>query len=440
MSETTQNALGRAIIKEAYIYNIDGVSLSITDNLVSVQIYEDIYNPFVSCEMMLIDYTSLAQKFPLVGEEFFRFSYQSIDGKIVSYEFFLGTKDTAGMTETNAAKGYVLRGVTKDRAFDTAKTVGRGYVGTYASIAGQIFDDFIKADSDGYTFNFEPSRGVSRYTVPQLSPLAAIEYCRSRAVATGESRTPFTFFRNSNGYSFTSLSGLFNRMASDPSAAITHTYAARQLPAEYDEQLANGTKVDIIKFEVASFYDTTDKIDGGAYNTDTYSFDLTTKAFVLKKRFNLAEHGNKFQLGGQGYANRSTFADSFANTRCVAYYVPTDCGWELNESNSTQKDLYPEYLGEMRAYTNLLTEYNIHYTIYGDSNVTAGQVMKINVPQSREMGIEGGNRGTQDKMYSGNFLCARVVHTFSFSENVDYYVHISAVNGARNFSIEDIRK
>jgi hypothetical protein len=440
MTDTTQDVLGRAIIKEAVIYNIDGVSLSITDNLISVQIHEDIYNPFVSCEMMLVDYDSLAKKFPLVGEEFFRFSYQSIKGKIVTYEFFLGTKDTAGMNEMNTAKGYVLRGVTKERAFDSAKTVTRGYVGTYASIAGQIFDDYIKPDSDGYSFEFEPSRGVSRYTVPQISPLAAIEYCRGRSVATGEARTPFTFFRNSDGYSFTSLSGLFNRMATQPSAAITHTYAARQLPAEYDEQLANGTKVDIVKFDVASFYDTTEKIDGGAYNADTYSFDLTTKAFVLKKRFNLAEQGNKFQLGGEGYVNRTAFADSFANTRCVAYYVPTDCAWELNDGNSTQKDFYPEYLGEMRSYSNLLSEYNVHYTIYGDSDVTSGQVMKINIPQSRELASKGDARGQQDKMYSGSFLCARVVHIFNFGENVDYFVHISAINGARNYSIEDIRK
>jgi hypothetical protein len=434
-----QNVLGRAIIKEAVIYNGDGVSLSVTDNLISVQIHEDIYNPFVSCEMMLFDYDSLAKKFPLVGEEFFRFAYQSVDGKIVTYEFFLGTKDTAGMTELNSAKGYVLRGVTKERAFDTAKTVSRAYTGTYASIAGQIFDDYIKLDADGHMFNFEPSRGVGRFVVPQLSPLAAIDFCRGRSVATGESRTPFTFFRSSEGYSFTSLSGLFNRQGSQPSASITHTYAARQMPAEYDEQLANGVKVDIISFDIASFYDTTDKIDSGAFNTDSYSFDLTTKAFVLNKRFNLVDDGNKFQLGGQGYNNRASFAETFANTRCVAYYVPTDCSWELNDSQSTQKDLYSEYVGEMKAYANLLTEYNIHYTIYGDSNVTAGQVMKINVPQSREIAAKGEGKSTTDKMYSGSFLCARVVHTFSFNENVDYYVHISAVNGARNYSIEDIR-
>lgn len=439
MAASTQNVLGRAIIKEAVIYNGDGVSLSVTDNLISVEIYEDIYNPFVSCEMMLIDYDSLAKKFPLVGEEFFRFSYQSIHGKIVTYEFFLGTKDTAGMTETNTAKGYVLRGVTKERAFDNAKTVQRSYVGTYAAIAGQIFDDYIKLDGDGFIFNFEPSRGVSKYLPPQISPLSAIEYCRSRAVAMGEARTPFTFFRSSEGYSFTSLGGLFNRKGSEAAAGITHTYAARQLPAEYDEQLANGTKVDIVRFNIASFYDTTDKIDAGAYNADSYSFDLTTKAFVLNKRFNLSDSGNKFQLGGQGYVNRASFADTFANTRCVAHYVPTDCSWELNDSQSTQKDLYPEYIGEMKAYTSLLTEYNVHYTIYGDSNVTSGQVMKINVPQSREI-ADTGARGTQDKMYSGSFLCARVVHTFNFSENVDYYVHISAINGARNYSIEDIRK
>ena len=102
--------------------------------------------------------------------------------------------------------------------------------------------------------------------------------------------------------------------------------------------------------------------------------------------------------------------------------------------------LRPHHVGEMDAYLNLVSEYNIHYTMYGDSDVTAGQVMKIAVPKARDMApTDGSGRTTNDGMYSGSFLLAQVRHTMTFDEGVDYYVRVSAINGARNMKIEDIK-
>lgn len=439
---TIQDTPGKAIIQEAYIYNTaSGVNVDVSKLLVSLDIYEDIYSPFVYCDMMVLDYDSFASKFPLAGEEFFVLKYKSPRGKVVSYHFFLYKNDSGAATPLSTAKGYVLRGVTLERAFDTGKTVSGAYTGSYAKIAAQIFDDFISKDTGGLQFNYEPSKSVGRYISPQASPLSAIEHCRARSVSTSEAKSPFVFFRNSNGYTFMSLNGLFNQSASEAAAQKTHTYASRTLPAEFSGQVNSGDiAVDIVSFDIATYYDTMSKIDSGAFNTDTYSFDLTTKSFTLRKRYNITDHASKFQLGGSQYYNRRAFAENFANTRCVAYYMPTNMGMELQGDTSTQKDFFPDHAGEMDAYLNLVSEYNIHYTMYGDSNVTAGQVMKIAVPKARDMApSDGSGRTTNDSMFSGSFLLARVRHTMTFDGGVDYYVRVSAVNGARNMKIEDIK-
>ena len=435
-----QNVLARAVIKSAYIYNtVSGKQVSVVGNLMNIDIYEDIYSPFVYCDLILIDYNSVAKQFPLMGEEYFVLSFNSIGGKQINYHFLLYKNDTGGMTPTNSAKGYILRGVTLERAFDTGKTVSSAYTGTYSRIAGQIFDDYIKKDTGGLDFNYEPSKSVQRYVVPQVSPLSAIEYCRSRAVSTSAAKSPFVFFRNSEGYTFMSMNGLFNKNAAAPSAQITHRYAPRSLPAEFNESGDAGSKVDIVSFDIVAYYDTMSKIDKGAFNTHTYTFDLTTKAFVLRKQYNLSDNADTFQLGGGSQYNRSSFTSLFSNTRCAAMYVPTNTSLEVNGDQSTQKDFFPDHMGEMMAYINLVSEYNIHYTMYGDSNVTAGQVMKISVPQAQEESPGTTSKYKQDAMYSGNFLCARVVHMLTFNENVDYYVRVSAINGARSKSVEDIQ-
>lgn len=439
MADTTvENTRGKAIIKNAYVYsNTDKTHVPIIDYIKTINIFEDIYTPFVYCEILIIDPDGLALKWPLSGEEFLVFSFQSPEGKIVNYHFLLYKNTTGGMTASASLKGYVLHGVTLERAFDSGMTVDASYVGTYAHIAGQIFDDYVKKFADGFEFNFEPSKSVYTYTPQQMSPLAAILYCRNRAISTSAAKTPFLFFRNSEGYTFMSMNGLFNKSASEPLAQITHHIAGKTLSAEDDVSDAMN-KVDIIDFDVVSFYDTVAKIDSGAFNTHTYTFDLTTKHFGLRKKYNLADAVGNFQLGGSNKsANREKFYGVFANTRTVAHYVPTNVGREIDGTTTT--DFFADHTGEMQSYLNMVTEYNIHYTMYGDSNITAGQVMKIAIPEARDVANTGQVHGA-DQMYSGNFLVCRVKHILDINENVDYFIRVSAINGARGAPIDEVNK
>lgn len=434
---------GKASIKEAYVYTTLGNKrVDITKYAMHIDVYEDIYAPFVYCDIVLIDYNQFAAEFPLAGEEYFVFTWQSEGGKLCRYHFLLYKNDTGGYTPTQSAKGYVLRGVTLERAFDSGKTVSRSFTGSYSDIAAAIFDTYIASDAGGLGVEYEPSRSIGRFVAPQWSPLKCIDYCRKRAVSRGEARSPFVFFRNTDGYRFMSLNGLFNTEMSKPSAQVVHRYSAKTTSAMFDEKQEPGVVADIIAFDIVSYYDTVAKIDMGTYNTHGYSFDLTTKSFVLRQQFNMSDTANKFQFGGgnSGVHNRLEFMQNFDNTRCVALYVPTDVGLELaSDDTKTQKDLYPDYMAEMAAYTGMVGEYNVQYTIYGDSNVSAGQVMTINVPTASDVGRDEKSARKADMLFSGSFLLARVKHSFEFNEQVDYSIRISGINGSRSVKTESLQ-
>lgn len=434
---TIENSFGKVALKHAYVYsNGNRTPVSIADYIKTINVYEDIYTPFVYCDVTVLDPDSLMSKWPLVGEEFFVLSYQSPEGKQVDYHFLLYKNNAGSSSPTASMKAYVLHGVTLERAFDAGKTIDASYVGTYASIAGQIFDDYLKKDTGGLQFNFEPSKSVYTYTPLQVSPLQAIGFCRMRAISTSEAKSPFLFFRNSDGYTFMSMNGLFNKSASEPQAQITHRIAGKSLSPEDDVSDAM-TKVDIVEFDVVSYYDTVSKIDSGAFNTHTYGFDLLTKNFSLRKKFNLGDSIGNFQLGGTNKgANRQNFYGAFANTRAVAHFVPTNVARELD--GMATADFFPDHIGEMSAYVNLVSEYNIQFTMYGDSNITAGQVIKIAIPESRDTSTEEVIH-RNDKMYSGNFLICRTKHVLEFGDNIEYFIRVSAVNGARGESVEELK-
>jgi hypothetical protein len=73
--------------------------------------------------------------------------------------------------------------------------------------------------------------------------------------------------------------------------------------------------------------------------------------------------------------------------------------------------------------------------MYGDSNITAGQVLRVSIPPPT--GDKTYTRSI-DKGLSGSLLCMRVRHDFFFEENVTYYLSISGVNGTNIGAIKDL--
>lgn len=424
---------GSVGVRTAIVKNSLGEN-SIKNNLLTVDVYEDIYTPYVYCTISVIDYNKLSSSLPFIGEEYFIFEFETPDGQVVSYQFYLYQQNKGAILPNNKSQGYLLHGVTLERAFDTAKTVSRSYTGNYASIAGQIFDDNIKKDS-GLEFNYEPSKSVGRYIPPQISPLSAINYCRMRSVPTGNVYSPYTFFRNSRGYHFISLNSLF-QMAGNASENVIHVFGAPSPnPVNSDEQTSAGenTRNDIISFEPQVKYNSMDKIDRGVFNTISYSFDLTTKQFLQRRSFNLSQNKGKFQLGNAGEFNSEKFLASFNDTRCGVEYRPTDFSIELE---GTQTDFLPDAIGEMNAYAGLLGQQQVGILLYGDSNITAGQTLTVRVYKPTDLG----KIPSVDNTLSGTYLLARVRHCITFGTNTTYELHTTALRGKMNGTIAELQQ
>lgn len=429
-----QNAFpGKVEIQRAVVYNKLGTN-SVINNLLTIDVYEDIYAPFVYCDILVVDYNKLASTLPFIGEEFFLLDFKTERGDVISYQFLLYQQDKGGIMPNNKAQGYTLHGVTLERAFDNAKTVSRAYKGTYASIAGQIFDDYVKKDT-GLEFNYQQSKSVAKYIAPQISPLQAIEYCRRRAVPNAPPFSPYLFFRNAKGYHFTSMNGLFN-MAANQMEGVMHVFGAKSPnPQSEDDETVGGmqTRSDIIAFDPQAKYNTVDKIDRGAYNTISYSFDLTTKSFVQRKSFNLSQGKGSFVLGNSGEFNTTEFLQTFEDARCGVSYVPTDFSIELE---GTQTDFYPDAIAEMNSYRNLVAQQQAGIIMYGDSSITSGQVINLLVYKASDEQLVP----TIDETHSGAYLLSRVRHQLTFGTNNTYEIHATGIRGTMANTVRGLQQ
>ena len=87
---------GKVSVERAVVYNTIGKT-SILNNLMGVEIFEDIYTPFVYCSLLIIDYNKLASDLPLIGEESFVITFKTENSKPITYTFYLYQQDNGAI-------------------------------------------------------------------------------------------------------------------------------------------------------------------------------------------------------------------------------------------------------------------------------------------------------------------------------------------------------
>ena len=66
---STQYA-GEVNLEYIKIYSSEGVVADITDIVVSINIFEDIFSTAMTCNLVVVDNLNLIEKLPIIGQEF----------------------------------------------------------------------------------------------------------------------------------------------------------------------------------------------------------------------------------------------------------------------------------------------------------------------------------------------------------------------------------
>jgi hypothetical protein len=415
-------------VQNCFIVSADGTMVKvIKNNILSVNIVEDIFTPFIMCDIAIIDYNQLSETFPLVGEEYFiiNFSKNSDNGqesKQTSYTFLIHKQSQIGIGENNRFQGYVLHGISYARVADAATYFSQSYHQKYSTIAESIFNQYFSGI--GKNIIVEPTKGVQKYVVPNITPLTAINRLRKRSISEKEPYTPFLFFENQESYFFVSVNTLFVNALTKQRANIRHYYVNALLTQGDKNTLTDPTIIigqnainDIISLSVLHKYDTMSKSRNNTFSTTSKYFDLTTKAFV-RVPFTLSEKQRSFFLGNQNPTNTDSFRNKLEGVGIGGPYTITNIG---RVAEGCSRDFYPEATSSINAYTDLLLQDRILVNLYGDNNFKAGDAINLAITN-----IDG----KLDPTLAGNHLITRVKHMITFDTQPTYIISLECIKGS----------
>lgn len=374
--------------------------IDIIGQTISFSIYEDVEEPSMLLEITLVDSLNLLQNYPIIGEEVIDVSF-STPGRDNPYKktFYVYSVESVASNPNSKASTYTLKAVTPLHYFSSRFIIKKTYNNTIDQIVRDIINDATVSNGLGSTRLFtESTKGLIPIAIPSLTAFEAIDFIRQRAVsAEHASGGSFLFFENQYGYQFRSIEGIITE-GKKQVATKEFTFA----PAtNTDKQRSQYSFRNILNYQNTGRFDSINKITSGSINNTVEAFNMLTKQTEVV-RFNFAEKAKTFATtdSKSRVPNSTGFIEKFNNT---------DKNYFMTKDSSKGNDYLDSMFGSKDAYARLFNENVLRVLINGDNYISAGDVVKLNLPDTSGTT----ERKAGDRMNSGNYLITKLRHIIS---------------------------
>ena len=396
MADNTIAVAGKFLASTAVITTYAGASLEIAQMIQQIEIFEDLYSPFITIELEVKDGNGLIHKTPFIGEELVTLTITDPDGKegIIDGEFFIyKIKDKVQVSD----RGFVYRicCISTEAIVDLNLKISKAYTGQPSDIVARLLkDEGFKTNKDIFV---EESLNSISYISNYWSPLKNIKYIADRTVSRDNKAPSYVFFENKKGFAFTSIDQL---VAQKSSASFSFSVGGiGDVKRGFDR---------IEKIYIDSAFDYIDRIRNGSYGNNSLIVDPTKKTYQYGYYDFIDSFDNFSRLNPRpfGSDNATRKVNAVFTTRVAPSMAFAGMSSERNE------DWYAQRITELGA----ISTFNIEIEVAGRMNLSVGSVVEIYL-YSGEIPQDGSARNDflqlLDKIYSGRYLITALKSTLN---------------------------
>lgn len=404
---TQQNVTtpGSCKIHSVVIVNAEGNYIDVTNLVVQISIFEDIFSPFVTGNLVMSDALSLTSAVPLIGEETVTIDIETPyltergqEFNRLKKQFYLYKMAERENVKTKHVT-YSLHFASIEAFIDANTKISQTYRGRISDTVQKILDK-PPGLATGKNTVVETTSNSDIHISNFWSPTKNIYYLAGRALNVINNPS-YVFFENNEGFVFMSLDTLM-------SAPAQHQLVRNMKTRDAEGPLSNDEEyLKVLDMSVPVQYDYFDRLQQGYYGGRVYHLDLENKILNVKnlvakddvKKVQL----NKYLETGSGPASLPEANLSF---------VP-----EANQFTSViQKNLHNGSPGvsidhDLRrmALVKQLQAMTINVQVYGKLDYSVGRVVDftayLDAPVDDELKVD-----PRDPILSGRYLITALSH------------------------------
>ena len=400
---------------------VNGSSIDLSNLYRYIEIYEDLFSPYITAKLHIEDAFNFPERFPISGQEKIELTFKSdINAlKPVELVFRVYKLDTHEISDTGKTQQYVLHLMSEGGYFNFSEVCGYSVRGTVSKMVETIFAKHFPQSVWKDKLEIEKTADNYSFVLPNsYTPFKAINWLSGKAFSkTGKDYTPFMFYETLDGHKFKSLGRLIEDGGSNITKYIYTPANMAQLPGDNDnmgfQTVLPSRYHRIQKLEELGRFDMAANIMNGVVSSRLVVHDLVRKEQRVSEFFEADIFQDMKKLGTEPHFRTADPESDRLYKKGAAYvYLPSTPYTAYTSSNSLIDNTQVESLFLKRKYhMNTFLTQKIVIQIFGDSRRRVGDLVDISVPKIQSDSHIQYDK--QDANLSGEYMVTSIKHRFA---------------------------
>ena len=389
----------------------------------SLDIFENVFNPFITADLTLIDGGSFIERHNITGDEDFEIEFQGYGSEqTLTYKFKVAELIYNVPNPNLRSKNVGLRLTSKEFLTDSSIAISKSYKSSTKDIVTDIVKKYLGSDKTIFT---EDTKDLPATLIPFLTPFQSIDFIRQRLVSQKYKSSTFLFYETSNGYFLTTVEGLFERDIKK---------AQKFFQKEATSEIVKGDAGSISDFDsfhlfrnytVKSSFNLNHSLKNGGLKSIISQYDLTTKKFETRV-FENSPSNNIFvdSTNGSNPLITVTIYNDFSQNNNKPYFLPFS---KYKDTNNNSTNFLYDTVAERLCFSNLFTMEKTYIDVPGNTRINAGSIIFLQVP--RYDALE--SKQPSNQMDSGYYMVTACKHTITNADTAKYDTHLELMRFGR---------
>lgn len=426
MAEDSVQKAGSVKITELKLISSTNVIFDLTEFLVELNIYEDMFSSTLTGNMVLSDSLNLIEKAPIIGEELVVIKIQTPTfPSIISKTFRVYKISDRNIVRDNNTQVFTLHFASIELFYDILLPLFIPFEGNITDVAGEIFSNYI-ATSREYQIS-ESSDSVKeletatplvilndtsnkvKFVSPGWTPFKCINWLATKSIPKDGKAKNFLFFESNKAFYFGSIEYVFKEAVQNNLTIGTYSIAASNIR---DGASSPDINREFFIAKDVEMVDTTDHIKNytnGYLASRLITLDIINKEYKVTDYDYVKEYKNQFHSSGSGPTSVPPFtSDSLRNSATNISFYPVNPKLYNNFENNISEKI-SEIYGNRKSSMLDLSNLKMHLTVPGRTDVEIGRTLYFSYPALGGKD-EASEAGLEDKNYSGYYLITAIHH------------------------------
>lgn len=399
MSDSNQLGFaGDVSFKSAKLISYNGIEIEIIDLIDRVDIYEDIYAPFITMDLQVTDSVGLIDKTPFIGEESIVMNIQDATGIGLIEKIFFVYKIKDRLPVSDKAITYTMCCISIEALVDLNTRISMAFTGFPHDIARKIVNEIgLQTDKK---FNVEETSNRIQYISNYWSIVENLKFLSSRAISKGSRSPSYIFYENLDGFNFVSQDALVSQ-----ESAHIFAYSNRE------NTDINVSFSRINKLYIDQEYDYIDRLKNGMYGNRLLLVNPFAKSYNYRYMDFLYMYDKMSRLNNAPIATEQSTRR--INSTLVSKNVPSSAYTNMkSEGTSNWFQQRQIELATREAQT-------MQIDVVGRFNVDVGHVADVFIYSEPPKNTDSGERDLYsllDKLHSGRYMISAIHRVINRAE------------------------